>query len=100
LSRDWAVVWRAQFPLQVGLQVGLAGTSDLFKLGTRYYDAADAHWTQEDALPGSLANPSTLNRYQYGTAPHRRLGPDGYIDVGILAAMALHRSPAGYSEPM
>jgi RHS repeat-associated protein len=44
---------------------GWQDTSGLIKFGTRYYDAADAHWTQEDPLPGTLSKPSSLNRYQY-----------------------------------
>jgi RHS repeat-associated protein len=63
--------------------------SGLYKFGTRYYSAADARWTQRDPLAGSIAQPSTINRYSYsGCNPVDRWDPSGQNFWGCVAAVA------------
>lgn len=49
---------------------GYGDTNGMLKLGTRYYNPTPFRWTQQDPLSGTIANPSTLDRYLYaGDAP-------------------------------
>lgn len=41
------------------------GTDSFYKLGARYYDG-HGHFTQQDPLPGSVADPKTMTAYNYG----------------------------------
>ncbi len=64
--------------------------------GTRYYDANVGRWTKQDPLPGSIGDPSQLNRYVYvGDNPINLVDPTGLYglldlpeDVGRVAGYA------------
>ena len=48
----------------------------------RYYDAAIGRWSQQDPLRGSLADPTSLNRYLYaGDDPVNFTDPSGRDDI-------------------
>jgi RHS repeat-associated protein len=62
-------------PSSIRYANGYAETDGLYKFGTRYYDTADARWTQTDPIAGSINNPKMLNRYVYvGNKPTTMLG--------------------------
>ena len=55
----------------------------LQKHGVRYYDPAQARFTQMDPLFGKTSDPVTLNQYQYGGCnPTNNSDPSGREHVG------------------
>ncbi|MDQ1438358.1 MAG: hypothetical protein QOK43_1987 [Acidimicrobiaceae bacterium] len=53
-------------------------STGLTKFGARYYDSMTGRWTQQDPVPGSIADPGTLNRYAYvGGNPLNGTDPSG-----------------------
>ena len=61
-----------------GFAGGYTDTTGLVKFGERYYDPSLGRWTQQDALTGGVADPSTINRYVYvGEDPANRSDPSG-----------------------
>ena len=63
----------------------------LQKHGVRYYDPAQARFTQLDPLFGKISDPITLNRYQYsGCNPANNLDPTGRYcsDAEGIAALS------------
>src|SRR5260370_10950001 len=60
----------------------------LYKDGTRYYDSAIGRWTQQDPLRGSLADPTSLNRYLYvSDDPVNFTDPSGKDTLGWVKAI-------------
>jgi uncharacterized protein RhaS with RHS repeats len=59
--------------------------------GTRYYDPSVGRWTQQDAVAGSISDPTTVNWYAYvGGDPVNFVDPDGTSRVTVaLGAVAL-----------
>lgn len=50
--------------------------------GTRYYDPSVGRWTQQEPLPGSIADPRSLNAYSYVyDNPVNYVDPTGYYCV-------------------
>ena len=50
----------------------------LTKFGARFYDPSVGRWTQQDPIPGSIADPSRMNRYPYvGNDPINNVDPEG-----------------------
>jgi uncharacterized protein RhaS with RHS repeats len=56
--------------------------------GTRYYDPSVGRWTQQDALAGSIDDPSTVNRYVYA----------GCDPVNFVDSEGLRRNRKGFSN--
>ena len=71
---------------------GYLDSTGLYKFGARYYDAAIGRWTQQDPRSGSIADPSSVDRYVYADAdPINRVDPTGRDScteavLGTLAA--------------
>ena len=58
------------------------GDDGFYKLGARYYDGR-GHFTQPDAIAGSISDPRTLTSYNYaGGDPINNSDPSGYLSVG------------------
>jgi RHS repeat-associated protein len=56
----------------------------LTKFGTRYYEPSIGRWTQQDPLPGAIADPRNLDRYVYVACnPVNFVDPNG---LGLLDA--------------
>jgi len=54
------------------------GNSSVYKLGARYYDS-QGHFSQPDAVAGTITNPKTLTSYNYaGGDPINSSDPSGY----------------------
>ncbi|HSH58866.1 MAG TPA: RHS repeat-associated core domain-containing protein [Acidimicrobiales bacterium] len=65
--------------------------TDLTKFGTRYYDPAVGRWTQQDPLAGSIADPTTMNRYAYvGGNPVNYVDPSGRFSITDVIDTALN----------
>ncbi len=63
-------------------------STGLYKFGTRYYDSAIGRWTQQDPLRGSLADPTSLNRYLYvSDDPVNFTDPSGKDTLGCVEAI-------------
>jgi RHS repeat-associated protein len=57
---------------------GYLDSTGLYKFGTRYYDPNLGRWTQQDPIGGTVASPSTVDRYTYaGDNPVNRSDPTG-----------------------
>ena len=66
-------------------------STGLYKYGTRYYNPGFGRWSQQDPLRGSLADPTSLNRYVYASDdPVNVTDPSGRGDILACAeAIAL-----------
>ena len=64
---------------------GYLDPTGLTKFGTRYYDPNIGRWTQQDPIGGSIAAPTTINRYAYvGNEPVDLVDPTGTGTAGCL----------------
>src|SRR5258708_27772920 len=67
-------------------------STGLYKFGTRYYNPGFGRWSQQDPLRGSLADPTSLNRYLYAgddpVNPVELSGRDATITACLIAAWA------------
>ncbi len=60
-------------------------STGLYKFGTRYYNPGFGRWSQQDPVRGSLADPTSLNRYVYaGDDPVNRVDPSGKFEIEPL----------------
>jgi len=60
-------------------------STGLYKFGTRYYNPGFGRWSQQDPVRGSLADPTSLNRYVYvGDDPVNFTDPSGRDALGCL----------------
>ncbi len=65
-------------------------STGLYKYGTRYYNPGFGRWSQQDPVRGSLADPTSLNRYLYaGDDPVNVMDPSGafQLDPACIAAI-------------
>ncbi len=65
-------------------------STGLYKFGTRYYNPGFGRWSQQDPVRGSLADPTSLNRYVYvGDDPVNFTDPSGKFRVEPLDPLLL-----------
>lgn len=68
----------------------LDSQTGLYKFGTRYYDSKIGRWTQQDPMVGSIADPSTVNRYVYV-----RDDPVNFVDpTGLYCVLGTRGGPS------
>jgi RHS repeat-associated protein len=61
-------------------------STGFYHFGARYYDPAAGRWTQQDPIPGTLANTKTIDRYTYaGDNPTTNIDPSGrdWLSAGL-----------------
>jgi len=79
----------------------LATGTKLTKFGTRFYDPSVGRWTQQDAVAGSISDPSTMNRYSYvGCDPVNFTDPAGFARekfLGVIGNCGVSRLGFGAS---
>jgi RHS repeat-associated protein len=72
-----------------GIQdVDSSGNGTVYALGDRYYDA-QGHFSQPDALAGTISDPKTLTSYNYaGGDPINYSDPSGYFLKEVTQAVS------------
>lgn len=72
-------------PIPFGFDGGITDPpGGLIKFGERYYDPNTGRWTQQDPIGGSIANPTTINRYPFaGNDPVNLLDRSGMCFLGF-----------------
>lgn len=69
---------------------GYQDPTGFYKFGTRFYNPTNATWTQQDAIAGTVQNPSAVNRYPYaGDNPVNFVDPTGNVTSVVIGGIVI-----------